>query len=635
MTGPGGVSTCELPPECLLQADLKGAFIIGDVLKAADFDVPGIHGDAKAGFARRLAALAGPGGARPGPAVPIIGAAGAGKTHLLSDFCRRTLGGGGLFVAADLTDLARFWDSCSRAMTLSLMSEGPDGHTAAMRQARTLMASAGFDSLPTTLEAFSDWLGPLDATRLRIVLRNLVPKLRPATSGLAPSWEDAARCIVGLNSADPEIFVTAQLWLSGEDPGADSEELGLSGPCQGGPEAAFFAANSLMSLGGGFTVLAFDQLDSVLRDYTNDPGGAGPGGAGGRSRAAKEIARRLARIREVSRRTLVIVTCLGDVWSELAEAARAVDTGLFAPATILGPLTDMEFMEAVIAARMRPVFACAPAFRPPYPAYPFPRAFFESAEGLYPRGILRLAHEHVELCLKEMRVREWEPVPSQNDGGRIGPDKPTGSTSVQPPVPFRHIQNRFESSLASFAGAAPPPKDADVLWLGALEAFAECFVAERRGGLPIGCTLTLAPPALPQRSAPLIHCAMEMKLSKRSSRTLHLCIIPATNALSFQSRLKLALKISGLELRPLPGVRVTALRREPVPSGPTTRTVYDLFLKKGAVMAWPPEGLFPLMLALKEVAESHPDKWEEWAAKTVPVSGSGYLAAELKWLLEG
>ncbi|MDR3153560.1 MAG: ATP-binding protein [Deltaproteobacteria bacterium] len=640
--GMDGAGSAELPVGCLELARLDGVATINGLDEAAALDVPAINRDVRAAFARRLSVLVSSPLAAPARILPVVAPAGAGKTHLLSLLYAETSRSGGLFVPVDLSGLSAFWGHAARAEAKALETEGPDGVTGGMRVFRGLLAKAGFSSLPATAEKCALWLNGLAGAQLDMVLKNLIQKLRKACPGLPEFWEDAVRAVTGLNVSGLDQFLAADAWLSGgrlSGPGADA--LGLaSGP---GPEAAFFAANSLTAAAGLFSVVIFDQLDAVLADHTNDPERGSPGDAETLRRGARELALRLKRTCERTARTMCVATCLTDVWELVKEVSVSLRPAFLGERKTLSPLTDLEVMESMIALRMRPAFAAAPGFTPPYPAYPFPRPFFESLSGNFPRRVIRAAVEHILRCLEQGAVSEWRP-------GTFDP-----GPSTEDPEIGRAFQEARLKHLKSFPAGNSEP----ALWREALEAFAGCAAAERGYGLPeadrpwrVERSLSerLSGPALsavahslpePRRAPP------PMVTSSPSSRsgpgaqagrlafrpkTLYFCIVGMKNPNSTISRVKLAIVSSAVSARLRN--RLVILCDPPPPTWKKTIELFGYLRANGGYAEPLAREAGALMLALREIAVRFPDSWEEWAAREKPVAGSGFLREHLDWLME-
>jgi hypothetical protein len=606
-------------------------FRINDIGRALGFDVASLHGDVKDRFAGRLAVFRSREAAGPQPVFPVIAQPGAGKTHLLYDFCRQTVEGGGFFVPVDLTDISDFWRlSCDSAVR-TLLSEGMDGHVAAVRLVRRMLEAAEFTRLPDTQAQLARWLGALGA-KLPIVLKNLVNKLSANAPGLQPGWSDAARCLVGICSDDPEVAISADRWLSAVSEGqAAPAALGLSEEATGSPpdlKKRFFALNSLMALKGGFTVLAYDQLDKALDDYQADPCSGEVPTEGWEGRVADSLALNLARARAGTRRTLVAVTSLPGVWERLADGAKTagIPPYVFADPEHLSPVTDAAVLKALMAARLRPAFDKAPGFKPPYPCYPFPRAFFEAVNGKYPRDIFHLARNHVRHCSERGEVFEWEEeIPR--------PSPPLEEPPAPSPDPYGKISLLFKDALAAATGKLPPDKGDEFAWLDALEAFIRSFAAEKEGSLPAGVVIKLMKREPPRTSVIPISASLELRTGRIVSKTLHVCIIPSEHSTAFLNRLNQAVSKSKIS-KGNAGARLALVRATRPPSGAKTKKIYGHFLAEGGTAVTLDGIAGALMLALKEVYDWHQDKFCKWAAVTKPVTGSGFMKAELDWLAE-
>ncbi|MDR1039038.1 MAG: hypothetical protein LBR80_02495 [Deltaproteobacteria bacterium] len=610
MTGRDAIAGT-LPAECLDAVDLGGVFRNSEVRAATPYDVPGINAEARRAFAKRLAELAGSHGGTRSRIMPVLAPAGAGKTHLLMEFCRKTTEAGGVFVPADLTDIDLFWRESCRASAQALLSDGPDGVPCYVRLVHALLMSAGFNSVPPDPDSLSTWLLETDADDLRKMLNNLVRKLASALTGTAPFWGDAARCVFGLSSDDRAVLHAASAWLSaGEADESSARALELENTAPG-PDAAFFAVNSLIAATGGFTVVAYDQLDRIISHAEGD-----------RQPKADELTRRLARVQGESRRTLCVVTSLADVWSHMSHAVTRLRLGIFEKRIPLSPLTEPDLMEELIAARMGPAFREAPGFKPPYPSYPFPRAFFEPLRGKFARDVIRAARAHVVRCSDLGTVSEWSP---EGELRAAGPD------SVQS-AGFPYISVRLGTAREKAKGRIPKDGADMDIWQEALDAVCACYAAEAAQGLSETERPVCVPRSPLRKLVPLTFSTLERRGGGTSARRLVLCIIPHSNPIAFQNRLMLAILEAAPSARGEGSRRIVVLRGTPLPKGPQTRKKFEYFLEEGGVSAGFDGDAGSLMLAILEISKIYPDKWKEWATAEKPVTVSGFLKDDFLWL---
>jgi hypothetical protein len=659
-----------LPADCLEFLSLDGVFRNAEVNRASPYDVPGINAEARRAFGEKLAHIQASSEGGAARILPVLAPAGAGKTHLLSDFCLKTVAAGGLFMPVDLTDLSRFWPESCRTLTEALLRDGRDGFPASVSLAHALLSLADFSSIPSDPERLASWLAEQDTERLRKTLRNMVPKLARAIPSPAPHQGDAVRCLFALASTDSEMLPAAFSWLAtgSADDERGAAALGLQSRAPG-PEAAFFAMNSLVAGTGCFTVVTYDQLDRIISHSDG----------GGRQAKAEGLARHLARVQSRSRRTLCVVTSLGDVWNHVSEAVSRLRMGIFDVRTVLGPLIDPAVMEQMIAARMKDAFDEAPGFVPPYPSYPFPRPFFEQYLGKFARDVLKGAREHVERCRKAGSVSEWRPDvmvitkgPSGLEGSSgasqgQGTDQGTRPPAPAPPAPkpsppgpdagpgprpdtapdgtgtgpehqgFEpEIARVYGAALAKFRGKVPMDAADAAAWQRPLDALAACYAAETGPGssLPADLRPVFAPRlTTAKKLQSLTYTTLERREGRLRARKLVLSIIPHTNALAFQNRLKHIMLEADSSPRPVWSWRVVILRATPLPSGKTTKNLFDLFVKNGGVSADFRPDAGALMLALAEVQDKFPRTWKAWASSVMPVTKSGVLAADFAWLM--
>jgi hypothetical protein len=180
-----------------------------------------------------------------------------------------------------------------------------------------------------------------------------------------------------LLQGDPDVMEIAYNWLQGLDVDpADRRKLNLTAASPTHEELVR-GISWLMSLGGP-TLIAIDQIDSIV---------AASNLAADRPSTMSDETESTARgiihlfsdglinLREITTRSMTVVSCLGETWTILREkvlasvAQRFSDPVFLRPASVeAGQITDL------VASRLRPAYA-QDGDAPPYETWPFsPRA---------------------------------------------------------------------------------------------------------------------------------------------------------------------------------------------------------------------------------------------------------------------
>jgi hypothetical protein len=147
----------------------------------------------------------------------------------------------------------------------------------------------------------------------------------------------------------------------------------------------------------GPSVVAIDQLDSLIDrvgtafdERVTDP------------ELAKELGRiadGLMQLRETTRRTLTIVSCLPNTWQLLRWSAADTVDDRFTETPILGAMADPNIARELVGKWLAVIYESI-GFTPPHSTWPVaPSAFGRSWREYTPRQVLRRIQLHAENCL--------------------------------------------------------------------------------------------------------------------------------------------------------------------------------------------------------------------------------------------
>ncbi len=578
----------------------------------------------------------------------LIGQAGAGKTHLLGALRREVWESGGWFVLLDLLDVNDFWATAALGFVDSLMRPMPGGTSQGRAVLHRLCERFGLSP-----ELAARLTGPgrdrpdagasRDASALRrgmARLGSLFSRRSAAAVGWA-SWElaaqdflaalqraeplgagghrDAVMGFLALVAGNPVRQDFGRAWLTGSDVEATGKEILQVLRAAIPPRKAIEGLSWLMSLAGP-TVCALDQIDPIVSVAHATAGVGGPGNDPAQNRALAvidELAGGLMDLRDVTRRTVTVVSTLEATWQTLCQRAVASFRDRF-DTVRLRNIGGAEAARSLVEKRLAVAYAEA-GFMPPYPSWPFRPEAFEGVTQFTPRQLLQACRDHIETCLDSGATGELAAFPGTLPGLPATP--PAKSAPVAPSPPSSAIEQRYAELCAapSPAGAPDPDSDEDAaadLLIAALTAFA------RQTVLPATQDLVV------EHDTPGLHARLRRIDNANGGQEEHHCFraIPQTNAIAMQGRLQAAITASGID-RALSFRHLIVLRRGAWPSGPRSAALVRQFeLRKGRVLT-PDAQDWSRFAALRTLLGEAPTGLDKWLQTRRPLGESPFFQA--------
>ncbi|MDR2612570.1 MAG: hypothetical protein LBG06_07035 [Deltaproteobacteria bacterium] len=429
---------------------------LDDVWNLSRWDVPELHRKAEGDFSQEIVQLLSRGGVLSPPGMIVSGPGGAGKTHLLSRFCRIALLNGGSFMLADMSAAARggFLETVLAGMASSLATPVAllEGRTQASLAAEGALAAAGFQ-VPRDFAGRHTRANP---GKLARDLEKVRDKLQASWPREAAEHSDCLRALFLLNSRDASLRKAAMDWLAGgpPDPGT-AECAGFRAP-RGDAARAVAGLSFFLSLSGRFSVLALDQMDHLSALFSLIArAGASEAAAGLAAEARARVADfsdGLGRLTGLTRRTLAVVSCLPATWENLSSLSLNTSLERYRrPPVFLSPVGSPEIAARLVAARMKTPCRRA-GISPPWPSWPFREESFEDAVGLFPRALMERCH----LLVRE-RVLAGDPSEIRSLDLRSGA---VGALEDAAPPPFAasYVEDDLvEAGPASGESGVPGP----------------------------------------------------------------------------------------------------------------------------------------------------------------------------------
>ncbi|MEH1015437.1 ATP-binding protein [Micromonospora sp. CPCC 206060] len=583
-----------------------------DVWRPSPYDVPELHER----VVREI--LSGVGRARTADdisplGVAMQGRAGSGKTHLLGAVRDRIQRDGGYFFLVGMISGRTFWESVALSLVEGMGRDAIGWGTQLKTYLRRLTSQLG---IPAEVRDAVAGTRPLAREELDTFIR----ALRTHHREVGRDAQDTARALVLHNAQDFAAQDVGYAHLISEvgDP-AGRAAWGLT-PAIRSPQQIVQDISRLMALTLDPTVIAVDQLDTLFAQTSTslfDPHAALEDG---QAKIVGPVADGLLTLRDITRRTLTVVSCLPDTWVLLTRSAPTPVADRFREAVLPDRIPSAEIGRAIVEKRFALAFA-GQHFVPPYPTWPITAGAFVDAPSLTPRALLRRVDRHVLSCRDRDEVTELDRL---IDGGGATPAG-TVRTPVTGTADLGSLDRRFAELVDSAQILdALDPQTEDERVPALLGAGLAAWIGEQA---PTGAAYRHDP--LPGRR-PALHARLVEVLDEATENEAHWCFraVASSNAIAVISRVRAACMMAGLD-REVPQRRLVLLRNGPWPTGRRTGEVLAAFEAAGGVVHAVAERDLRVFAALAEMATTSDARFEEWLVSRRPASDTALFRAVL------
>jgi len=540
--------------------------------------------------------------------VVVKGRRGTGKTHLLGWAREQVQLRDGYFFLVGLLDARSFWESVVVAMLDGLCRIGDDGKS----QLETFLTRLSvLAELPS-----DDWAAICGKTPItRETLDRFVQSVARIDNLVMRQCRDTLRALVLRASADFTAQDIGEAYLTSgieETPG-EWASWGIR-QVNKSPQEIVRDISRLLALTGP-SVIAVDQIDMLvaqcgIRSMHADQDWRGV-------LLIEHVAHGLMSLREHTRRTLTIVSCLPDTWELIATHATDTVQDRFQLATQLGVLTDPETARLLVEKRFAARYE-ALDYTPPYPTWPVKPSVFAEAVNRTPRDLLIRIDEHIRSCLLNGEIREMESLEERiPEPGPIQPDPEEQR--------LRALDDRFESLRASAdVSMATKPATEDQVMPSLLAAGLEAWVTGL-GEAGASFSQDSEPSA-----NPALHARLRRALDESTEDQFHWAFraISATNARAVITRLRKAVVEAGLAAD-VPKRRLFILRNADWPTGPKTQEAVARFLDAGGRVLRFTEDDLRILTALRTLINENPPHLGQWLAARRPAEQVSFLREAL------
>ncbi|MEV1173731.1 ATP-binding protein [Nonomuraea sp. NPDC049784] len=584
-----------------------------DVWRRSAFHVDGLHSASTKVVLDGLAEAATEPGASP-VGVVVLGQRGTGKTHLLGWLREETQRAGGYFVLIGLLSAKGFWDSTVVSLLDSLNRVGNDGQSQLGRFLARLASKVGVSRMVGRA---------ISGKRLvtKDELDAFVTALRRFDRHVGGQAQDTARALVLQASEDHAMQDLGEAFLSSAPEEAPGERArwGIRHVVRSAQEIVRDISR-LLALTGP-TVIAVDQIDPLVAQSSTataheavlDPG---------EKLTIELIAGGLMELREVTRRTLTVVSCIPATWGLIENVAVDTVADRFRRPVRLMTVPDAETARRLVAKRFEVQYGAA-GIKPPYPTWPVKPSAFEHAPGFTPRRLLIEIDRHVRACLVDGEVRELEGFDDAAVGGGPSPAETTD---------LGVLDARFAELRDTWRPPVIDQVSEDAVMPALLSAGLSAWIAEQ--GEP-GMVFAVDPSP---SSKPPLHARLRRTLDEAREDEIHWAFraITARHGNAALNRIRRASVMAGLDGE-VPKRRLFLLRNEPWSKGTATQAAIAAFEQAGGRTLQVSEDDLRVLAALNALLAENPPDLPAWLAERRPTRGVAFLSEALAdaWSVPG
>jgi hypothetical protein len=325
--------------------------------------------------------------------VALQGEGGVGKTHLLGWTREQVQARGGYFFLVGDLSRTGFWDEILRTIVEQLQPLDDGSRNQLEALLTDLAEKAGLDGAVHAVVTGQREPSPEDVSAFVAALRHL------ARSTIM--LQDTARALVLL--ASPQVShqdVGYNFLARGEVSDEDRRRWGLYSR----PKTSQFLIQELSALLAlsGPTVLAVDQIDSLIDEVNRAANADGP-----QTDAVRDVTSGLMGLRDLSRRTVTVISCLPETWEYVRKNSVRTVVARFGDPITLQNIPSADVGRVMIEKRFAPGFARL-EFEPSYPSWPIRPEAFGDAWSYTARTLLQRVNAHINMCLNEKVVQELD-----------------------------------------------------------------------------------------------------------------------------------------------------------------------------------------------------------------------------------
>ncbi|MDR0354722.1 MAG: DUF853 domain-containing protein, partial [Deltaproteobacteria bacterium] len=533
---------------------------------------------------------------------PVLGQGGTGKTHLLSYLRKIVFEKKGFFILADMTTVGDFWSVLALEAAKSLEKPGFDGLPQCLGLAARLAAAAGLP-LASPEEHFQKAETAEIAKLANDIFLSLFRNRQVRQE--AQNFSDLIRVIFFLNSEDQEAYNWGLQWLKGTNLEMEQKfrDFGFNAFNRSAAEEAIRGLTWLSSIGGGFSVIAVDQLDSLIK-YNALPT-SNELEVAESARIMTGVSSGLAALISQAHDCLTVVTLLPDSWDNLvSKGLRPAMERMDRPFK-LSLIPSFEVGRRLLSGRLQKA-AELTGFSIPSKDWPFPEGFFDGVEYWSPRHLLNAAKKHIDNIIDN------------------------------PPLPdvFKTLEEKFvEHYLAAEIGLLKHKDSEKEFWPQALAALAEAF---RLGAEELAISKDLEidwnSDKLKKNYSNYVFIKCVSPSNPAADRFFSLWAVMTTHHSRYASELETALLQSGLNGK-LPQRRLALIRYDSPPNSDKCKALLKKIISENGWKFDLKETELRFIYALHKISEEFKDIFPNWAASKKPAQCLPNLSPHFSWVI--
>ncbi|GAA0383157.1 ATPase [Acrocarpospora corrugata] len=573
-----------------------------DVWQPVPFHVPGIH--PAASYALRSGLDAATDSPVTSPiGVVLEGGAGSGKTHLMSWVREQAIQRDGYFFLMGILDARNFWESAVVSIQDGLARVGTDEENQLKRFLRNL---TGRMQLPRKSQQAI--IGNQLVTREDLDL--FIEALYRIDRRVGRDAQDVARALVLLGASHDALVDLGESYIcSIEDGERDRLSWGFR-KVHKSPQEIVRDISRLLALTGP-SVMAFDQLDAFITQSSLYVEGRPNSSA---TSAVLQFAHGLTNLREVTSRTLTILSCLPETWTLIQELAVKSFRDRFQKATYLRRIPTPEVGAELVTMRLAEHFKNI-GFDRPYPTWPIKPEAFARAPFYTPREVLGCLSRHIQKCLLAGKITELDSLDASSSVIDIVMKPDAREEELQA------IDTKFAilADSADVSGALDAVLE-DAVLPGLISAGLRAWIVEQSG---TSARYRVDPP-MGQKTS--LHAGLKQILNEATEDEIHWAFrgIAATHHLAALTRLRKAVLKAGLA-EESPKRRLIIVRNIPWNSGPVTQEAVAGFHARGGRVIAADEENLKVLCALRDLFAENLPHLDQWIASRKPTANLQFL----------
>ncbi|GAA0987093.1 DUF87 domain-containing protein [Acrocarpospora macrocephala] len=568
-----------------------------DVWQPVPFHVPEMHPAASYALRSGLDAAADSPVTSP-IGVVLEGGAGSGKTHLMSWLREQVIQRDGYFFLMGVLDARNFWESAVVSIQDGLARVGTDEETQLKRFLRNL---TGLMQLPRKSQQAI--IGNQLVTREDLDL--FIEALYKIDRRVGREAQDVARALVLLEANHNALVDIGQSYICSIE---DGESYRLSWGFRQdhkSPQEIVRDISRLLALTGP-SVMAFDQLDAFIAQSSvyveGSPKSSAPS-------AVLQFAHQLTNLREVTSRTLTVLSCLPETWTLIEVLAVASFKDRFRKAAFLRRIPTPEVGAELVTMRLAEHFKDI-GFDRPYPTWPIKPEAFSQAPFYTPRQALECLSRHIQKCLLAGKITELDSL----DASSNVIDQPMKPDPREEELQAIDTKFAMLADSADVSGALDAELE-DAVLPGLISAGLRAWIVEQRG---TSARYRVDPP-MGQKTS--LHAGLKQVLNEATEDEIHWAFrgIAATHHLAALTRLRKAVLKAGLA-EESPKRRLIIIRNIPWNSGPVTQEAVAGFHARGGRVIAADEENLKVLYALRDLFAEDLPHLDQWIASRKPTA---------------